>query len=168
MLAVRPRQGCCIESTKSIQEVLQWTKDCCVQLGTNASNPGHQTQDSCIESRGVVLLHWSLDCCLDPWQLHWTQTVALNAWRLHWTQDCWIEPRTVALQPVLRIHDILVWIRIRIRGSMPLTNGFCYFCHWRSRYQQKTIFLKIFSAYCFLKVHLHHFKDKKSKRVTKL
>ncbi len=30
-----------------------------------------------------------------------------------------------SLQPVLRIHDILVWIRIRIwiRGSMPLTNG---------------------------------------------
>jgi hypothetical protein len=32
---------------------------------------------------------------------------------------------------VLRIHDILVWIRIR--GSMPLTNrseiGSCYFCH---------------------------------------
>ncbi len=25
--------------------------------------------------------------------------------------------------PVLRIHDNLVWIRIRIRGSMPLTNG---------------------------------------------
>jgi hypothetical protein len=25
--------------------------------------------------------------------------------------------------PVLRIHDILVWIRIRMRGSMPLTNG---------------------------------------------
>jgi hypothetical protein len=25
-------------------------------------------------------------------------------------------------EPVLRIHDILVWIRIRIRGSMPLTN----------------------------------------------
>jgi hypothetical protein len=24
---------------------------------------------------------------------------------------------------VLRIHDILLWIRIRIRGSMPLTNG---------------------------------------------
>jgi hypothetical protein len=34
-----------------------------------------------------------------------------------------------------RIHDILGWIRIwiRIRGSMPLTNGSgpgsCYFCH---------------------------------------
>jgi hypothetical protein len=29
------------------------------------------------------------------------------------------------LKPVLRIHDIFVWIRIRIwiRGSMPLTNG---------------------------------------------
>jgi hypothetical protein len=25
--------------------------------------------------------------------------------------------------PVFRIHDILVWIRIRICGSMPLTNG---------------------------------------------
>jgi hypothetical protein len=25
--------------------------------------------------------------------------------------------------PVLRIHDILVWIRIRIRESMPLTSG---------------------------------------------
>ncbi len=25
--------------------------------------------------------------------------------------------------PVLRIHDILGWIRIRISGSMPLTNG---------------------------------------------
>jgi hypothetical protein len=27
------------------------------------------------------------------------------------------------LEAVLRIHDILGWIRIRIRGSMPLTNG---------------------------------------------
>jgi hypothetical protein len=26
-------------------------------------------------------------------------------------------------QPVLRIHDILVWIRICFRGSMPLTYG---------------------------------------------
>jgi hypothetical protein len=34
--------------------------------------------------------------------------------------------RTVRMKgflPVFRIHDILVWIRIRIRGSMPLTNG---------------------------------------------
>ncbi len=27
------------------------------------------------------------------------------------------------IEAVLRIHDILWWIRIRIRGSMPLTNG---------------------------------------------
>jgi hypothetical protein len=27
------------------------------------------------------------------------------------------------LMAVLRIHDILGWIRIRILGSMPLTNG---------------------------------------------
>jgi hypothetical protein len=44
------------------------------------------------------------------------------------------------LNAVLRIHDILVWIRIR--GSMPLTNGSgsCYFHHWPSRRQQKIIF----------------------------
>jgi hypothetical protein len=62
--------------------------------------------------------------------------------------------------PVLRIHDILGWIRIRIRGSMPLTNGSgsFYFRHWPSRYQQKTNFFNtIFSAYDFLKLHLHHF-----------
>jgi hypothetical protein len=37
-------------------------------------------------------------------------------------------------QPVLQIHDILV--RIRIRGSMPLTyrSGSCYFRHWPWRY----------------------------------
>ncbi len=31
--------------------------------------------------------------------------------------------RNSVLKTVLRIHDILGWIRIRIRGSMPLTNG---------------------------------------------
>jgi hypothetical protein len=39
-------------------------------------------------------------------------------------------------QPVWRIHDILVWIliRMRIRGSMPLTSGSgsFYFHHWPS------------------------------------
>ena len=52
----------------------------------------------------------------------------------------------------MRIHDILVWIRIR--GSMPLTNGSgfgsgsCYFRHWPSRCQQKTNFLTQF--FCLL------------------
>ncbi len=38
---------------------------------------------------------------------------------------------TTLLEPVLRIHDILGWIQIRIRGSMPLTygSGSCYFRH---------------------------------------
>ncbi len=45
------------------------------------------------------------------------------------------------------------------RVYMPLTNGYgsCYFRHWPSRCQQKTI-LKSFSAFYFLKVHLHHFQ----------
>ncbi len=57
-----------------------------------------------------------------------------------------------------RIHDISVWIRIRIRGSMPLANGSgsCYFRHWPSRCQKKQL-KNSFSAYYFLKVHVHHF-----------
>ncbi len=57
---------------------------------------------------------------------------------------------------VLRIHDILVWIRIQIRGSVPLTDrsgsgfgsgfgsgcGSLYFHHWPSRCQQKRNFVK--------------------------
>ncbi len=43
------------------------------------------------------------------------------------------EERERDLEPVLRIHDILGWIQMRIwiRGSMPLTNGSgsCYFRH---------------------------------------
>ncbi len=50
---------------------------------------------------------------------------------------------------VLLIHDILVWIRIRIRGSMLLAkgsgfgsgSGSCYFPYWPSRCQQKLIFV---------------------------
>ncbi len=54
-------------------------------------------------------------------------------------------------EPVFRIHDILVWIRIQIHGYMPLTNGSgfgsgsFYFHHWPSRCQQKTNFKKKFS-----------------------
>ncbi len=70
-------------------------------------------------------------------------------------------------QTVFRIHDILVWIRIGIPGSMPLMNGSgsCYFRHWPSRRQQKTnLEKKSFSTYYFLKVHLHHFSKIKSSK----
>ncbi len=66
---------------------------------------------------------------------------------------------------VFRIHDILEWIRIR--GSMPLTNGSgsCFFRHWPSRCQPKNYFCSnIFSAYYCLKVHLHNFPKKKSQK----
>jgi hypothetical protein len=68
---------------------------------------------------------------------------------------------------MFRIHDILVWIRIQIRRSMPLTNGSgsCYFCHWPSRCQQKTNFLtQFFLLSYFLKVHLHYFSKIKSQK----
>ncbi len=72
------------------------------------------------------------------------------------------------VSPVLRIHGILVWIRIR--GSMPLTNGSgsFYFHHWPSSFQHKTNLKKSFSVYYFLKVLIHHFSKVKSKKeVTK-
>ncbi len=76
------------------------------------------------------------------------------------------------LLAVLRIHDSLGWIRIRlwIRGSMPLTSGSgsCYFRHWPSRCQQKTNFLtQFFLLITFEATFTSFFKDKKSKRVTK-
>jgi hypothetical protein len=55
-----------------------------------------------------------------------------------------------------RIHDILVWIRIRIRRSMPLPN--------RSGLQQKTNLKKIFRLLLFEGTFRSVFKDKKSKR----
>ncbi len=53
----------------------------------------------------------------------------------------------------------LMWIRIRIRGSMPLTNvsESCYFSNRLSRRQRKSNLKKSFSAYYFLKVHFHNF-----------
>ncbi len=65
-----------------------------------------------------------------------------------------------AWKTVLRIHDILVLIRIWISGSMPLTNGCgsgsCYFRHWPSRCQQKFLFNKYFCLLrYFLKVHIY-------------
>ncbi len=67
---------------------------------------------------------------------------------------------------VFRIHDIFVGIRIR--GSMPLTNGSgsgsCYFRHWPSRGQQKTNKKKVFLHITFWRYIYIIFKDKKSKR----
>jgi hypothetical protein len=64
----------------------------------------------------------------------------------------------LTFRPVLRIRDIFVWIRIWIRGSMPLTNGSgcgsgsCYFRYSLSfKMPTKNKFFKnSFPAYYFL------------------
>jgi hypothetical protein len=72
----------------------------------------------------------------------------------------------------------LVWIRIQIRGSMPLTNGSgfgsgfgsgsCYFRLLPSISQQKTNFYKKFSCFLLFEGTFRSlFKNKKSKKVTK-
>ncbi len=83
------------------------------------------------------------------------------------TKPVW--PRSLNKKPVLRTHDIL--LRIRIRGSMLLTNGSgsgsCYFRHWPSIHQQKTNLKKFFCLLLFEGTFTSFFKDKKSKEVTK-
>ncbi len=72
-----------------------------------------------------------------------------------------------AFPTVLRILDILVWIRILIRGSMPLTNGSgsLYFHHWPSRCKQKTnLKKKFFCTLLFEDTFTSFFKGNKSKR----
>ncbi len=75
------------------------------------------------------------------------------------------------LLAVLQIHDILGWIRIRIRGSMPLTNGSgsCYFRHWPSRWQQKTNFLTQFflliTFWSYIYIIFQGLKVKKSHKI---
>ncbi len=65
-------------------------------------------------------------------------------------------------QPVLRIHDILVWSGDPCLWLMDPDpgSGSCYFRHRPSRSQQETIFFLFFffSAYYFLKAHLHFFQ----------
>jgi hypothetical protein len=76
-------------------------------------------------------------------------------------------------QAVLRIHDILMWIRIRIRGSMPLTNGSvswirildtdpAFFVIDRQDANKKLI-KKIFCFLLFEGISTSFFKYKKSK-----
>jgi hypothetical protein len=54
---------------------------------------------------------------------------------LGWQLESLAEVHIMGKNSVLPIHDILVWIRIRIRGSIHLTNGTgsgsgsCYFHH---------------------------------------
>ncbi len=70
---------------------------------------------------------------------------------------------------MLRIHDILV--RVRIRGSIPMTNGYgsCYFHQWPSRSQQKIIFFSTFSCLLLFEgTFTSFFKDKKSQRSHKI
>jgi hypothetical protein len=79
--------------------------------------------------------------------------------------------RAQVAQPVFRIHDILVWIRIRIRGSMPLTNGSgsgTFYFPLTFKMPKKTNLKKIFPVYYLFKVVILHFQRIKSQKdVTK-
>jgi hypothetical protein len=73
---------------------------------------------------------------------------------------------------VLRIHDILVWIRIR--GSMPLTNGSgsdpdpSIFIIDLQDANKKMILKKSLSSYYFLKVLFYQFSNVKVKNKSQI
>ncbi len=68
------------------------------------------------------------------------------------------------LLAVFRIRDMLARIRMRILGSVPLTNrsgcgsgsGFCSFSPMTFKMPTKNIFFANFVCLSFLKVHLHY------------
>jgi hypothetical protein len=74
---------------------------------------------------------------------------------------------------VFRIHDILVWIRIRtpcltlMDPDLDADPDPATFVIDLQEANKKLIFLKSFSAYYFLKVHLHHFSKIKSPKEVK-
>ncbi len=62
-------------------------------------------------------------------------------------------------------------VRIRIRGSVPLTygSGSCFFRQWLTRCQQKIIFFQRFFAYYYQEdTMISVFIDKKTKRSHKI
>ncbi len=79
--------------------------------------------------------------------------------------------------PVFRIHNIFEWIRIR--GSMPLANGSwsdpkpgygsCFFRHWPSRCQQKTIcfwtFFLLITVWKYIYMIFQRLKVKKGHKI---
>jgi len=78
----------------------------------------------------------------------------------HTDVQTYLVGKNVDLEAVFRIHEILVWIRIR--GSMPLTNGSgfgsFYFHHWPSRCKQKTNFKKSCPVHYSFKVLVNNFQ----------
>ncbi len=79
-------------------------------------------------------------------------------------------PYLSSFSAVFRIHDILVWMRIRIRGWMPLTNGSgsLLFSPLTFKMPTKINLKKSLSAYYFFKgIFTSFLKIKSPKEVTK-
>ncbi len=108
--------------------------------------------------------------CLNSSFVHGRSSLNKKNLRIHWErrkifQD--FSKFSLSLnyaEPALRIHDILVWIRIR--GSMPLTNGSgsFYFHHWHSRCRQKTNFKKVFLHITFWRYFYIIFRSEVKKK----
>jgi hypothetical protein len=72
----------------------------------------------------------------DFWQVRYIVRTVRCGWDLALRLDRLAgDAKVTTVLAVLRIHNILVWIRIRIRGPMPMNSGSgsgsgsCYFRH---------------------------------------
>jgi hypothetical protein len=113
---------------------------------------------------GGILLTQQRFIKMGSWEVRTTINWATHGVRMYSTET---PPCTfiIVMYKVLRIHEILVWIRIR--RYMPLTNGWiriririldpdpAIYVIDLQYASKKLIFSIIFSAYYFLKVHLH-------------
>ncbi len=127
-----------------------------------------------LEFFDVDIYHWNLKFC-GRWKLN--HFCLYSVWRdssgaCEKSLGKWDREGSSLQQPskpVLRIYDILVWIRfrIRIRGSMPITNGSgfgtgsFYFHHWPTKNSFKK---KIFCILLFEDTITLVFKDVTKKK----
>jgi hypothetical protein len=153
---------------------------CRRMLGSNSGLLRFQQPDApttlldLIHSR-LGLVHTLLDLIHSRLDHIHSRLDLIHSWLIHCMQFLNYFLKSHLFLPVLRIHDILGWIRIL--GSMPLTNGsgsglgsgswirIRLFSPWTFKMPGKNLFFnKIFSAYYILKLHLHHFSKIKSQK----
>ncbi len=139
--------------------------------GSNSSNWSSFISGSCLPNPiGQVYsfctspaLLFLLSCCRHMKLVHWRRCLqgSNSSPSRPW---CWLFSSVAD-----RIHNILEWIRMRIRGFMPLTNGSgsgsCYFLHWPSRCQQKTIFFLLNTFWRYIYIIYQRYKVKKSHKI---
>ncbi len=127
--------------------------------------PGEPPSDSSQEGVSAAVPRWA-DC---SWGRREGRRCTAAPCSAPWTRPQSGPCPPAARRPKIQFLDVQFY---QCCGSMTFWcgsgSGFCYFRHWPSKCQQKINLKKSFSAYYFLKLHVHYFsKIKSQKDVTK-